>query len=256
MSGQSRGRVGAVITGGALALSLTLAGCSGGGDEPGTDASASTSPSASESPSESASALPVPSRIDLTEQGSELALGETATVAYRPNQKKVGVLDIEVKDLRKTSFKESFAGWKLSAQVKKSAPYFVTATFKNVGDTDLGGLRPPLYVVDGDDTLVESTSFKGDFKPCGSAAFPKKFAQGDKVLRCLVYLVPDGGTLVAASFRPDQDYSPITWTGKVLALGVERDSGKASGKASGKGSGKGSGRGSGKGSGKGSKKGQ
>ena len=164
----------------------------------------------------------MPDGVELTTQGSALELGDTATVAYEVDQSTVGVLAITVNDMRKTTFKQSFQGWKLGKQLKKANPYFVEATFKNKGETDLGGQRPPLYIVDGNDTLVESSTFVSDFDACPSTDFPKKFKPGKKVTRCLVYLAPDAGELVAVSFRPAQEFNPITWSGDVLKLGAKR----------------------------------
>ena len=55
--------------------------------------------------------------VELTEQGESLEVGETATVAYEVRQGVVGVLDITVSRLEKTSFKESFVGWDLRDSV-------------------------------------------------------------------------------------------------------------------------------------------
>src|SRR5262249_2788139 len=46
-----------------------------------------------------APSLPVPKGVTLTPQGTRLDLGKTATVAWRPSQKKVGVAKIAVKHL-------------------------------------------------------------------------------------------------------------------------------------------------------------
>ncbi|MGB0190219.1 MAG: hypothetical protein ACPF9W_04530 [Nocardioides sp.] len=206
----------------AVLPALVLAGCSGS-EEP--EAEASASPSVTESATEEPSATPsidVPDGVELTTQGSALELGDTATVAYEVDQSTVGVLAITVTDMRRTTFKQSFQGWKLGKQLKKANPYFVEATFKNKGETNLGGERPPLYIVDGNDTLVESSTFVSDFDACPSTDFPKKFKPGKKVTRCLVYLAPDAGELVAVSFRPAQEFNPITWSGDVLKLGAKR----------------------------------
>jgi hypothetical protein len=189
---------------------LLLSGCSGGSDEPSAGSGSSASPSASAKPY-----LPVPDGVELTPPGSELELGEPATVAYEPRQGKVGVLTIKVTRLEKTSFKQSFAGWKLDDATRKTNPYFVRARVHNVGETDLGGRNVPLYIVDGRNTLIEASSFASTFKPCPVGEFPKKFTHGDQVDVCLVYLSPDHGRLTAASFRPTQEFSPITWTGEL-----------------------------------------
>lgn len=211
-----------------LLLVPALAGCSGeeepAADEPTASASASETPTVEPTPTPEP--LPVPAGVELTEQGTALELGDKATVAYEPKQDTVGVLDITVTDMRRTTFKQSFQGWKLNESVTSANPYFVEATFKNVGETDLGGRAAPLYLVDGQDTLVESTTFASDFEPCASTTFPKKFKPGKKVTRCLVYLSPDKGELVSISFRPAQEYEPITWSGEVLKLGVKRPSDK------------------------------
>ncbi|TIC83957.1 hypothetical protein [Nocardioides sp. GY 10127] len=195
---------------GALVLSAALAGCSG--DDSPAPADSTTSASAT-------STLAVPAGVTLTEDGTALKVGQKATVAYKVTQKKVGVLTITVKSLRRTTFARSFSGWRLPASVKKSRPYFVTATFKNRGTTSLAGERPPLYVTDADGVLVESSQFASSFTPCPSTSFPSTFKPGATVTTCLVYLVPDGGTLENVAFRPTQDVAGLTWTGKVVAVG-------------------------------------
>ncbi len=202
-----------------IAAVLALSGCSGddSGDSASPDASGSSSSDSSSPTATEKPYLPVPDGVELTPQGSELELGEKAVVAYEPRQGQVGALDIKVTRLEKTSFKESFKGWKLDDATKKTNPYFVHATVKNVGNTDLGGRRVPLYIVDGTNTLIESSTFASTFKPCPSKAFPEPFKGGDKTDVCLVYLAPDKGKLTAVSFRPTQEFDPITWTGKLTS---------------------------------------
>jgi hypothetical protein len=199
------------------ATASLLVGCSD--DDKGPDGGGSASPSSgSDSASGSGSAsssLPVPEGVELSPQGSQLEVGETATVAYELRQGVVGVLDIRVSRLEKTSFKKSFVGWDLDQGQQKSNPYFVRATITNRGDTDLGGKKVPLYIVDGTNTLVEATTFASAFPPCEPGSFPKKFKPGRKMKVCLVFLSPKKGDLTAVSFRPTQEYDPITWTGEL-----------------------------------------
>ncbi len=205
---------------GVLAGVLVLSGCSGGEpDEPDAETS--------DSPSESATEgyLPVPDGVELTAQGTELKVGETATVAYEPRQDVIGALDITVTKLERASFK-LFVGWQLKPATRKTQPYFVTARVENVGDTDLGGrpVSPPLYALDGENKLIEASTFASSFKPCPSESLPKKFENGDKTTTCLVYLAPDKGRLAGASFRPTEAFVPITWTGDVvLASELQKD---------------------------------
>ncbi|WP_028642264.1 hypothetical protein [Nocardioides sp. URHA0020] len=186
-----------------------LAGCSGSDSE---GASAKGTASASATPY-----LPVPDGVELTPQGKHLEVGDTATVAYQPRQDEVGVLDLGVTKLERTTVKKSLSAWQLTAAQKKATPYFVHVRVTNVGETDLGGRRVPLYVVNEDNLLLESTPFASSFTACPSTALPKKFGPGAKADMCLVYLAPDAGTLEAVSFRPEETFNPITWEGEVTA---------------------------------------
>lgn len=208
-----------------LALLLGLTACGGGGDEPGAGSSESASggggDSAGEAPTAQEPYLPVPDGVELTAQGSPLEVGDTAVVAYEPRQDKVAALQITVTALKDANFKD-FVGWKLTPATRKTNPYFVEVTVKNVGDTNISGEGVPLYAVDGNNKLIEASTFQSTFKPCSPEAFPKPFKNGDRGKFCLVYLAPDKGDLTAVSFRPVEEFDPITWTGKL----VKADAGK------------------------------
>lgn len=192
-----------------VALTLALAGCSDGGENPDGEGAGSPTTSVEAEPY-----LPVPEGVELTEQGSTLAVGDTATVAYEPRQDLVGAMEIKVTSLEKATF-DLFVGWELTSKIRSTSPYFVRATVTNVGDTDLGGRPVPLYVVDGENRLIESSLFTGSFKPCEGASFPKKFKNGDTLKACMVYLAPGKGDLAAVSFRPTQEFNPIIWEGEL-----------------------------------------
>ncbi len=204
--------------------SLSLGAC-GGGEEPSDPATSEPTESASATESTSAPAdptayLPVPDGVELTEQGTELAVKESAVVAWKPQQDLVGVLDITVTRLEQTSLAESFEGWQLDADAMKSTPYFVHATIGNVGDTDVGDQDVPLYAVDGTDTLIQAQRFLAEFEPCpGSGVFAQTFGPDATKEICLVYLIPNRGELTAVSFRPSQDFNPITWVGPIKRTG-------------------------------------
>ena len=199
-------------------MCLGLAACSSD-DSPDPEESSSAA-GESGSASDAGSGVPtdsllVPDGVELTPEGTELEVGETGTVAYEIRQGVVAVLDIEVTRLEKTTFKKSFVGWDLKAEDRRKRPYFVRATVTNRGETDLSERPVPLYIVDGNNTLVEATSFASAFKPCTPGTFPKRFPSGKTVDVCLVYLSPDKGDLTAVSFRPTQEDAPITWTGEL-----------------------------------------
>jgi hypothetical protein len=209
----------AVLAGAAV---LLLGACTGSGDDsgdssPSADGSPSSpTPLATDDPTDGFPPpyLPVPDGVVLTDQGSELGLGESAVVAFRPKKGEVGVLDLTVRMLQRAPI-EALADWQLDAAGRKSSLFYVTVSVKNVGKQDLSGLRIPLYVASGPTTLVEANAFKTEFTPCRSPALPKPFDAGDKTTACLVYLVPDHGRLTSVTFRPDAKFNPITWVGEV-----------------------------------------
>ena len=206
----------------ALAAVLVLAACSGDGSSgsgsPTGDAAPDGTSAASGGDatpgSEPSPYLPVPAGVVLTDPGSELGFGEQATVAWRPEQGQVGVLDVKVRKVFAADIK-ALQNWQLDAAGRGSSLYYVTMTVANIGDDDLSGQRIPLYVLDGANALVESSAFKKEFKPCASPALPDGFVTGEKVTVCQAYLVPKRGTLVAVSFRPTEKFNPISWVGKV-----------------------------------------
>ena len=218
----------AVLTAAAL-----LAGCSGN-DQPESGPSTGTSGTTTSTTTSTPTAaqtnyLEVPDGVRLTQPGSELSLGQTATVAYEPRQGTVAALQIKVTRLRQVTF-DQFVGWKLDKKVKETTPYFVDAKVTNVGKSDLGGRPVPLYIVDGQNRLIEASIFTAAFHPCAGATLPKKFKKGDSTKACLVYLSPHHGDLTAVSFRPTQDFNPITWTGDITkAPGTTKKSSKKSG---------------------------
>lgn len=200
----------------ALASALALGGCSGGGDDDPESADSSATSSGGASASDTAY-LDVPDGVELTAQGSELDFSDTATVAFEPRQDQVAALDLTVQSIEKATF-QMFVGWKLNDETLSTTPYFVQVKVKNVGDTDLGGERVPVYGVDGDNKLIEYSTFASSFKPCPSPLLPKKFATGDTLKTCLVYLAPDKGKLTAAEFRPVEEFNPILWTGDIVPV--------------------------------------
>jgi hypothetical protein len=201
----------------ALLLSLgLLAGCSDDGDGSGSDGAASPGSETSES---EGPYLPVPDGIELTSPGSDLGVGESGVIAWQPRQDLIGVLDINVTQLVKTSFADSFEGWDVSEEQKKSlTPYFVHATVTNLGETNLSQRMVPLYAVDSGDTLVEPTEFTDDFEACPGGALPRGFFTDDAAEVCMVYLIADGLELSGVTFRPTEQFDAITWTGEIETL--------------------------------------
>lgn len=184
--------------------SLLLAACSGE-DAPSEEATASPSPT---------STVSVPGGETLTEPGSELKFGDTATVIFEPDQRSGTVLQITVKKAAKGSLKD-FSAFILDEYTKKATPYYVAVSVKNVGEGTVGGVPVPVWGVDTANTLLPAATFTTSFSRCASDRIPKTFKAGDSLNTCLVYLAPNKGTMEAVSFRPNQAFDPIEWTGDI-----------------------------------------
>ncbi|MGN6251274.1 MAG: hypothetical protein ACTHNS_05610 [Marmoricola sp.] len=203
----------------ALVAVVALAGC-GGSSTPGAGASPSGS-SASGSSSTAAAptpSVPVPSGVTLTDPGTELGFGATATVPYRPNDKRASVLALTVEGVARARLKD-FSAYVLDKRTQASTPYYVRVQVRNVGAGQVGGTDVPLWAVDQKNVLIHSSSFTNSFQRCPSPTLPRDFGPGATLDTCLVYLVPDKGTLTSVSFRPLQAFDPITWHGTVTGPG-------------------------------------
>ncbi len=151
--------------------------------------------------------------MKLTAQGTKLQVGQTARVSWQPNLKKTGVAAIKVTRLQKVPI-STFRDWQLDPTVQASTPYFVHATVRNLGRTNLSGVPVPLDLLERN-TLLQASTFRAQFAPCPSGTLPKGFTHGKQAQVCLVYFVPHHGKLAAISFRPTQDFDAITWRGPV-----------------------------------------
>lgn len=188
----------------AAAGSLLLSSCGGNGD---ADDEATPSPSPS-------STVSVPESVALTEPGTELAFGEAGSVIFEADQRRGTVLEMTVAKATKGAVKD-FSSFILDDYTKTATPYYVDVTVRNTGEGDVGGAAVPLWGVDGENTLLPAASFTTDFGKCDSDPLPEKFAAGATLSTCLVYLAPDKGTLTSLSFRPTQEFDPVTWTGTI-----------------------------------------
>lgn len=192
----------------ALVALVALSGCGGSTPRktgPSVDANAQTE-------------VPVPTGVKLTAFGSELKFGQPARVAYSPNAERKSILEITVTSASQGSIAD-LSGYTLDERTRASTPYYVRFTVKNIGDGDVGRTTIPLYLVDKGppETLsVRASSFNNTFAKCPSAPFPTTFAPQAQLSTCLVYLVPDHGSMSGVSYRDaDSEGDPIVWTGAV-----------------------------------------
>lgn len=205
------GTTGRVLVG--LLLLATLAGCGDAETGAGPDASPGAEASTAV---ESAAYLETPEGVTLTEPGSELALGESATIAWEPREGATAVLDLTVDRIERTTFDASFQGWQIDAATAAMTPYFVRASATNVSGEDLGGVAVLLWGRDDAGTLVDRQRFTDQtFRPCPSGDLPAPFADGASTTLCFVYLIAPGRTLDAVAFPPPAGLDPVLWRGKV-----------------------------------------
>jgi hypothetical protein len=204
----------------ALSLALVLASCGGGSSsEPPSGGSGSSTSTGGSSASTSSSSQV--EGVRLTPQGSRLKLGQTARVSWHPTQRTTGVIAVSVTGIFKVPI-SAFSAWRLNGATRRSTPYFVHATVRNLGKSDLSHTAVPLYLLDRRQTLLQASTFQAKFTPCPSRPLPSRFKRGDKTQVCLVYFAPHHGKLAAISFRPTEDFDAITWQGNVVAGGVRQ----------------------------------
>jgi hypothetical protein len=189
-----------------LAPALVLSGCGGANKD---------KPSAKPSTDLPKGNVAVPAGVTLTKAGTALQFGQPALVAYEPNTQRSSVLSLTVDSVTLGSIRD-FGAYQLNARAKSSRPYYARFTVKNVGTGDLSGMAVPLFAVSNSNALVQPSSFNNAFRTCPSKPLPVGFGAGKSYRGCLVYMIPDKGTLEAMSYRPLQAFEPITWKGTIL----------------------------------------
>ena len=209
-----------------VAAALLLAAC-GGNDKAAEQPTPTTSPSPS-------STVNVPKDVELTDVGADLSFGEAATVIYEPDQNTGTVLELTVKKATQGTIKD-FSGFVLDPRTQASTPYYVDVAVKNVGEGEVGGTSVPLWGVDAKNTLLPPAAFTTTFRRCPSEKLPKALKPDASFSTCLVFLAPDKGTMKAVSFRPNQQFDPIQWTGDIATPKPEPTKTKSSPKAKKKG---------------------
>jgi hypothetical protein len=157
----------------------------------------------------------VPSGVTLTDQGSKLTFGKPATVIFEPVQDRGTVLQLTVQSVRQGTLAD-FKGFILDDAYKRNADYFYAQVrVKNLGTGEVGGAPVPLWGVNRSNTLLPAVNFTTPFPRCPSRALPPRFGAGATMSTCLVYLSPNKGGLRSVSYRPSQQYDPVTWTGTI-----------------------------------------
>lgn len=220
MTGDASTRALAMAAAGVLATGL--AACGGGGSS-GSSA-ATTSAPATQAAATSASTTAATTTgqsapaAGTTGPGTALAVGQTATVPFRPVSESTGkpkfTLKVTVTAIEKGSLND-FNGIKLDAGQKASTPFYVKAKIENAspGDASAKDENPSIQIqgVDNTGETQQSVTFLGEFPRCEDKQPPKPLSQGKSFETCLVFLVPGG--IQKAAYTGAEEYitSPVTW---------------------------------------------
>jgi len=192
---------------GLAALALGASACSG--DEPAEPAPEPTGPS---EPAAAPPEVKVPRGVELTREGSELAIGDTASAIYRADRRRVSVVEVSVRSILEGSIARDLATFDLPDKVRGQTPYYVTVRVTNDGPTKLGGASVPVYALDSTATYFPATTLLGTLPACPGGPLSEPFAPKDTQTRCLLFLARQGKTLEELQLRPYEGYDPVSWT--------------------------------------------
>jgi hypothetical protein len=155
--------------------------------------------------------------VGATEPGASLAAGDTASVKWSALSAG-NTFDVDVTvDRIEEAPRKDFADVSLDEDQKKATPYYVNVTIENTGETmprSTNG-EPGLGVGATDDKGqdLENVIFIGDFPPCEYVDPKLPLRKGKKYESCLVFLVPEGGTLGEVQWTGSAAYvtKPVVW---------------------------------------------
>lgn len=186
---------------------LAVSAC--GGDEPVEPEPDPTEPT---EPTAPAPKVAVPRGVELTEQGAELAIGETASAIYQPDKARTSVVDVTVSRILRGSVAGDLAGFDLPDKVRRQTPYYVSVRVTNNGPGQLGGASVPVFALDSTATYFPATTLIGRLSVCPGGPLPQPFAPQDTQTRCLLFLAQPDETLDELQLRPYEGYDPVSWT--------------------------------------------
>jgi hypothetical protein len=206
--------------GGAVALSVGLAACGGGASSSSSSSSSTASPAtsttAAASTTTATSAASTGSKTKTATPGTKLAVGQSATVPYRPpgttGSAKDSTIKVTVESVEKGTLSD-FNGIQLDANQKASTPAYVKVHVTNLGPhtIDVDGTSAAIQGVDNTGSTQQSVTFIGDFPRCPDKASTAPLAAGKGYDNCLTFLVPGGIAKVAYTGTDAYITSPVIW---------------------------------------------
>ncbi|EHY89432.1 hypothetical protein SacazDRAFT_02536 [Saccharomonospora azurea NA-128] len=213
-------RIALAATVATLALGLTACGSkeSGSAEASGNDTqttAASSSAAPPEAPASSAAEETAANKAtpgEITPPGTELKVGETATVPFTYGTDMSGTIAITVTDIEKGSSSDLA---QFGDRAKGLVPYYIKFTVENVEGTDLSysSVRLRANTADGRGTGV---IISGDVEgKCESETAGRDFTTAGATFEtCALQASQEGVDVVSAEFNEGDDYQddPISWT--------------------------------------------
>ena len=150
-------------------------------------------------------------------------------VAYQADQNGLPlVLSLSVERIERTSFRQSFAGWKVDATTAARTPYFVRVKATNLGIRGVGRHQLATALWGDDGATLEAANFysKAQLPACDGDALPDTLAQGASAELCQVYFIAPDHTLEAVAFQPPGGRKPVSWIGPVSKVKLPGKSGR------------------------------
>ncbi|MFF5985507.1 hypothetical protein [Prauserella flavalba] len=199
-------------------LGLTLAACGGEEDAAGGEATtAPPAPTSSEQSPVSESADSSPSAggtapVEATAPGTELKVGETATIPFTYGTDKSGTIAVTVTAIDKGDPADLA---QFGERANGLVPYFIKFKVENVGGTDLSYASVDLRAItaDGRGTGVVIT---GDVEgKCETENADSEFTTAGATFEtCTLQAAQDGVEVTGAEFDEGDEYTddPIVWT--------------------------------------------
>ncbi len=142
----------------------------------------------------SAGAAAKSGHVKLTPSGTKLKVGQTANVNYEVSttSKVTTTLAVTVSGVQQGSISD-LKGFDLDAQSKEGVPFYVTASFHNVGTRPMkiSGIFGDLDVRDKQGDSIDSITLIGTFPKCEGTE-PSTLAVGSQFTECDVYIAPAG----------------------------------------------------------------
>ncbi|QKV93934.1 hypothetical protein HUT19_21030 [Streptomyces sp. NA02950] len=140
-----------------------------------------------------------------------IPLGQKSALTYK-RSKKVATLEVAAQSVAKGS-QADLSGLRLESEAKSLQPYYVTMTFKNIGDNSLKYpfLNTPTSLRDGKGNGAKTLITSDDAVKSCPGKDPDDFGPGANATICKIFLLPKGETPSVVYYTGDFDKGPVYW---------------------------------------------